>query len=114
MDRIVKYLIIIVILISNVILIVSATHSSVLINIFIIGIGVLSIVTVLWYLVETLSQRTYKIGKIFTSQNMMKVLFVILIIMACGFYMLSKIDSWKASQIEKARLQQNPALIENH
>lgn len=92
----------------------------------VIGIGALSIVTVLWYLVETLSQRTYKIGKIFTSQNIMEVLFVILIIMGCGLYMLSKIDSWKASRIEKARqiekmkqfekarLQQNPVLIENH
>lgn len=52
----------------------------------------LSIVAVLWYLVEMLSQRTYKMGKIFTSQNMMKVLFVLLILTAFVCYISSKID----------------------
>lgn len=109
MDRIVKYLIIIVILISNVILIVSATDSDsiTIIDGLLIGTGAVSIVVILWYLFLPNWSPGIRI-------KTMRILFVILIIMACGFYMLSKIDSWKASQIEKVRLQQNPALIENH
>ena len=114
MDRIIKYIVMIVIITSSVMTILSATPESILMNVFLIGIGVLSIVAVLWYLVELSKQRTYKIGKILTSQNMMKVLFVLLIITAFTFFILSKIASWEARQIEKARLQQNPALIENH
>ena len=44
----------------------------------------------------------------------MKVLFVLLIITAFALFIRSKIDLWEARQIEKTRLQQNPALIENH
>ena len=113
MDRIIKYIVVIVIITSSVVIILSATHESVLVNVFLIGIGVLSIGAVLWYIVEMVSQRTYKIGKIFTSQNMMKVLFVLLIITAFTFFILSEIASWQAWQIEKDRLQQNPALIGN-
>ncbi len=72
MDRIIKYIVVIIILTSNVVTILTATHESDLLNIFLIGIGVLSIVAVLRYLVELSKQRTYKIGKILTSQNMMK------------------------------------------
>ena len=57
---------------------------------------------------EMLNLCTYKIGKIFTSQNMMKVLFVLLIITAFTLYISSKMDLWEARQIEKALLQQNP------
>lgn len=114
MDRIIKYIVIIIIITSSVITILTATHSSAFINVFLIGIGALSIMAVLWYLVEMLNQRTYKIGKMFTSQNMMKVLFVLLIISAFPLYLASKIDLWQARQIEKTRLQQNPVLIENH
>lgn len=114
MDRIIKYIVIIVVITSSVITILTATHSSALLNVFLIVIGVLSIVSVLWYLIEMLNQRTYKMGKIFTSQNMMKVLFVLLILTAFALYISSKIDLWEARQIEKTRLQQNPALIENY
>lgn len=114
MDRIIKYLFIVIILTSSAVTILTATHESILMNVFLIGIGALSIVAVLWYLVELLKQRTYKIGKILTSQNMMKVLFVLLIITAFTFVILSKIASWEARQIEKVWLQQNPALIENY
>ena len=78
MDRIIKYLFIVIIITSSVITILTATHESALLNVFLIGIGTLSIVVVLWHLVETLNLCTYKIGKIFTSQNMMKILFVLL------------------------------------
>ena len=109
-----KSIVMIVIITSSVVTILTATHESILMNVFLIGVGVLSIVAVLWYLVEMLNQRTYKIGKIFTSQNMMKVLFILLIITAFTLFILSKIDLWEARQIEKTRLQQNAALIENH
>ncbi|MDE0481233.1 MAG: hypothetical protein OXI67_01520 [Candidatus Poribacteria bacterium] len=105
---------IVIIITSSVMIILSATDLSALINVFLIGIGVLSIVAVLWCLVEMLNRRNYKIGKIFTSQIMMKVLFVLLIITAFTLYISSKMDLWEARQIEKALLQQNPALIENH
>ncbi len=105
---------IVIIITSSVMIILSATDLSALINVFLIGIGVLSIVAVLWHLVEMLNLCTYKIEKIFTSQNMMKVLFVLLIITAFTLYISSKMDLWEARQIEKALLQQNPALIENH
>lgn len=114
MDRIIKYIVMIVIITSSVVTITTATHESILMNVFLIGIGVLSIVAVLWYLVEMLNQRTYKIGKIFTSQNMMKVLFILLIITVFTLFILSKIDLREARQIAKTRLQQNSALIENH
>lgn len=114
MDRIIRYIVIIIILTSSAVTILTATHESDLMNVFLIGIGVLSIVVVLWHLVEMLNQRTYKIGKIFTSQNVMKILFVFLIITAFTLYISSKVDLWQARQIEKALLQQNPALIENH
>ena len=107
-----KSIVMIVIITSSVVTILPATHESILMNIPLIGIGVLSIVAVLWYFVEMLNQRTYKIGKIFTSQNMMKVLFILLIITAFTLFILSKIDLWEARQIEKTRLQENAALIE--
>ena len=109
MNRIIKYLIIIMILISSVILIVSATDSDsmTIIDGLLIGTGAVSIVVVLWYLFLPNWSSGIRI-------KTMKILFVLLIIMACGFYIGSKMDLWEARQIEKARLQQNPALIENH
>ncbi len=114
MDRTIKYIVIAIILTTSVMTILSATHSSVLVNVLLIGIGAISIVVVLWYLVETLNKRTYSIGKKLTSQNVMKVLFLLLIITAFAFFIISKINFLQARQIEKARLHQNSAIIENH
>ena len=115
MDRIVKYLWIIMILVSNVMLIMLATDSDsrTIIDGLLIGTAAVSIVVVLWYLFLP----NWFPGKRIKT---MKILFVLLIIMGSGLYMLSQIDSWQASQIEKARqiektqLQQNPTPIENH
>ena len=109
MDRIVKYLWIIMILVSSVMLIMLATDSDsiTIIDGLLIGTGAISIVVVLWYLFLPNWSPRIRI-------KTMRILFVLLIIMACEFYIGSKIDLWEARQIEKARLQQNPALIENH
>ena len=62
MDRIIKYLFIVIIITSSVITILTATHESALLNVFLIGIGVLSIVAVLWCLVETLNLCTISVN----------------------------------------------------